>query len=100
MTRGVLIVESRPSSAAEAAAFHAWYDDTHIPQMLAVDGFVAARRYDSRDGTSFLTVYEIEGEVEAAKAQLAAAHAAGVMTRPVGLQLDPPPSARYFSEIG
>lgn len=41
--------------------FHQWYDDEHIPERLAVPGFLAARRYLSADGARFsLVVYELE----------------------------------------
>ena len=45
MTKGVLIVESRPASPDDAAAFHRWYEDTHIPEILSVD---AIRIYKPR----------------------------------------------------
>ena len=97
MPDGVMIVESRPASPAEAAAYHDWYDNTHIPEMLHVAGYVSARRLASADGDTFIAVYEIEGDIEAAKAALRKAQSTGTMSRPVGVQLDPPPVVRYFS---
>ena len=99
-TKGVLIVESRPASPDDAAAFHRWYEDTHIPEILSVDGFVSARRFESLDGDSFLVLYEITGDVEAAKGNLAAALKSGSMSRPVAVQLDPPPTMQYLRDIG
>jgi hypothetical protein len=93
-----MLVQSRPSSHADADAYHRWYDETHIPEILAVDGFVAARRLRAADGDSYLTVYEVD-DVEAAKAAMAEAQSAGAMTRPTGLQLDPPPSVQWFTEL-
>jgi hypothetical protein len=52
------------------------------------------------DGDSLLAVYEIDGDVETAKANLRAAQTSGTMSRPVGMQLDPPPSVRYFRSGG
>ena len=98
MPNGVLIVESRPASAEEAATYHDWYDNKHIPEIIKVDGFVSARRLQALDGDSFIAIYEIEGDVEEAKAALA--QASGTMSRPEGLQLDPPPSTRYFRLMG
>jgi hypothetical protein len=47
--------------------FNRWYDDTHLPEMLQVPGFVAGRRYAltvAGDAVRswFLAVYEIETE--------------------------------------
>ena len=99
MTSGILIVESRPASDEEAEAYHDWYDNTHFPEMLRVDGFVSARRLQALEGGSFIAIYEIKGDVEAAKAALAVAQSFGTLTRPEGLQLEPPPSVRYFESL-
>lgn len=48
----------------------AWYDERHIPDLLAVPGFISAERHDAisikvPDGSpawDFLLVYEIEGD--------------------------------------
>jgi hypothetical protein len=99
MSNGILLVQSRPESPEALADFHRWYDEVHLPQILAVDGFVSARRLQSLDGESFLAVYEVDGDVEQAKANFAAARAAGKVDDPVGVQLDPPPSAQWFRLI-
>jgi hypothetical protein len=96
MAGGVMIVETAPSSPEELIAYHEWYDTVHVPEILKVDGFVSARRLESVDGNGFIAIYEIDGDVEAAKANLAAAQSSGTMSRPVGVRLDPPPSVRYF----
>ncbi|MGE3588714.1 MAG: hypothetical protein AB7L17_13405 [Ilumatobacteraceae bacterium] len=37
-----------------------WYDEDHIPEKMAIDGFVAAHRYRSRTRPrEFLTIYEM-----------------------------------------
>ncbi|MBL7498448.1 hypothetical protein I6A84_29510 [Frankia sp. CNm7] len=100
MTSGVLIVESRPASPEEAAAYHDWYDNTHLPEILKVEGFVSARRLESLDGDTFLVIYEIDGDVETAKAALGQAQASGTMSRPQGVELTPPPIVRYFRYLG
>ena len=75
MTTGVLIVQSQPSSSEQLADFEDWYDNKHIPEVLAIDGFVSARRLQSLDGEAFIVIYEIEMDVESAKANLATAFA-------------------------
>jgi hypothetical protein len=96
--KGILLVQSRPSSADDADAYHRWYDDTHLPEILGVDGFVSARRLAALDGESFLVVYEID-DIDRAKAAMAAARSSGSMSAPMGVQLDPPPTVQWFSDL-
>ena len=99
MPKGIMIVESRPASPEEAEAYHRWYEDVHIPELLGVDGFVSARRLTVDEGDSFVAVYEVD-DVEQARSALASAQGSGTMTRPAGMQLDPPPSVRWLSDLG
>jgi hypothetical protein len=96
--KGILVVQSRPTSPEDADAFHRWYDEFHVPEILGVDGFASARRFRSIDGESFLAVYEVD-DVETAKAAMAEAQSSGAMTRPTGVQLDPPPSVQWFTDL-
>src|SRR4051794_23845560 len=100
MAQTILMVESRPKSEEDAAAYHAWYDDVHIPELLSLDGFVSAQRYAGEEGASFLAIYEIDTDIATAKAAMVAAQSEGRMTAPVGVSLDPPPSVRYFTVRG
>ncbi|TDD86030.1 hypothetical protein E1293_10155 [Actinomadura darangshiensis] len=96
MTGGVMIVESCPSSTRDAPAYHDWYDNKHIPEVLRLEGFVSARRLESLDGGTFVVIYEIEGDLERAKAALSEAQSSGRLSRPEGVRLDPPPEIRYL----
>ena len=98
MPKGILIVQSQPSSEADTAAFHQWYDDVHIPEILTVDGFTSARRLQATGDGTFLTLYEVD-DVEAAQAAMGKAQASGAMTRPTGVKLDPPPSVQWFADL-
>jgi hypothetical protein len=98
VTTGLLIVHSRPSSPEELDEFQRWYDEVHIPEILKVEGFRSARRFAAADGESFVAVYEL-ADVDAAKAAMGAAQAAGEMTRPSGVLLDPPPSVQWLSAL-
>jgi hypothetical protein len=100
MPSGILVVQSRPGSPEEAADYHRWYVDVHVPEMLKVDGVVSARRLEAINGGSFLAIYEVDGDVEEAKEALAKAQRSGSMSRPVGLQLDPPPTMQWFRDMG
>jgi hypothetical protein len=99
VAKALLFVESKPASPEQADEYHAWQENTHIPEMLSVDGFVAARRWQAGDGGSFITLYEIDTDVDTARANLKAALAAGQMSRPVVVQLDPPPIQRYLTPV-
>jgi hypothetical protein len=94
-----LIVQSFPSTPGDAATYHSWYDEVHLPEILALDGFVSARRLSALDGGSFVAVYEIDGDVEVAKANLTAAMGSGSMSRPSGVRTDPPPSVQWWSDF-
>jgi hypothetical protein len=81
MTRHIFVVQMN-AVAGRDDEFSEWYDNVHIPEALAVDGFVAAHRFHicdtQRPGTDsypyrYLTIYEMEGDPAAAlEAQLAA----------------------------
>jgi hypothetical protein len=43
--------------------FNRWYNETHLPEVLACPGFVSATRYECTAGQPrYLAVYELEGE--------------------------------------
>ncbi|BBX47200.1 hypothetical protein GCM10009641_13980 [Mycobacterium cookii] len=100
MAKALLFVESKPASPEQVDDYHAWHESTHIPEMLSVDGFVSARRWHADDGESFITLYEIDTDVETARANLKAALQAGQMSRPDVVQLQPPPVQRYLTFVG
>ena len=97
MTNGMLIVESKAESPAHTDAYRAWYKETHVPEVLDVDGFASARLFAPLDGDSLLAIFELDADVEIAKANLRAAQKSGALSPPVGMELNPPPSVRYLS---
>lgn len=94
MPDALLVVESRPASPEQEGEFHSWYEDVHFPEILAVEGFVSARRYPDRQSGSWVAVYEVEGDVPTVRDRLHAALPG--MARPVGVLLDPPPTMRWL----
>ena len=44
MAKTLLLVESKPISPQLVDEYHQWHEQTHIPEMLTIDGFVGARR--------------------------------------------------------
>jgi hypothetical protein len=81
-----MLVLTNPAAGREAE-FNRWYDDEHLPEMLAVDGFVRARRYRAVTPTGqaapahgYVTIYEVEVDaVDDAVAALTAARASGAL---------------------
>jgi hypothetical protein len=100
MPKGILYVETRPSSAEDAADYHRWYE-THLGEVLAVDGVVAARRFAPFDENApFVAIYEIEADdLEAVQAALSAGARSGRNSTPIGLSYDPPPTTTLLREI-
>ncbi|OMC46770.1 hypothetical protein A5745_19980 [Mycobacterium sp. IS-2888] len=98
MGKSLLFVESKPASPELVEEYHRWHDQVHVPEMLAIDGFVSARRWQT-DGESFVTLYEIDTDVDTARTSLRAAMAEGRMSKPVAVQTDPPPVMRYLSLV-
>ena len=44
------------------AAFNAWYETTHFPQLLACPGWLSARRFVSLgQGPKYAAMYEVAG---------------------------------------
>jgi hypothetical protein len=73
-------------------------DQVHVPEMLTIDGFVSARRWQT-DGESSVTLYEIDTDVDTARTNLRAAFAEGRMSKPVAVETEPPPVMRYLSLV-
>lgn len=59
MAKACLLVLMQPSPPFEEE-FNAWYDTDHVPERLAVPGFLSARRYVCRDGwPAYLALYDL-----------------------------------------
>jgi hypothetical protein len=99
MAEALLFVETRPESPEKLNQYHEWHDDVHVAEMLTVDGFVSARRWAADNGESFITLYEIDTDVDTAKANLRAAFDSGRMTKPVAVDQTSPAVMRYLSLI-
>jgi hypothetical protein len=63
MAKGVILVETRPSSPDREQEYNTWYDEVHIPELLALDGIVSARRLRpvARNGP-YVALYEVDGD--------------------------------------
>ena len=54
------IVRIRLLPAAAVDDFRTWYDEHHLPRILALPGFHWASRYESA-GRHFITMYAVDG---------------------------------------
>jgi len=99
MATTLLLVESKPIAPQRVDEYHKWHEQIHIPEMLSVDGFVSARRWRADNGESFVTLYEIDTDVDTARANLKAALRGGQMSKPVAVETQPPPVMRYLSLV-
>ena len=69
MSRAVLVVLTQPDPEREDE-FNEWYDDIHLPEVLAVPGINAATRYRVSDvqvrgmdpSHRYLSIYEVDGD--------------------------------------
>lgn len=96
MAKGVIYVESRPSSPAREQEYNTWYDEVHLPELVELEGFVSARRLRPVDADgSYLALYEIEGDDLRAIVNNMLAQA-GQLHMSDALQLDPAPVMRLF----
>jgi hypothetical protein len=96
MAKGIILVESRPSSPDRDREYNTWYDDVHLPQLVALDGFVSARRLRPVNAEGpYVAIYEIEGDDLQAILDNMIANA-GQLTMSDALLLDPAPIPRLL----
>lgn len=58
-SNGLLVVRVEPPPEMDEE-FNDWYDTEHIPERLAVPGFLTARRFRLNDHPSYLALYDVE----------------------------------------
>lgn len=102
MPRGIMLVETMPVSPDRESDYHKWYNDTHLAEIVSVDGIVSARRFAPTDGNGpFIAIYELDCEdLDGARQRLAELGASGKMSSIELLAMDPPPIPRVYREIG
>ena len=102
MPRGIMYVETMPVSSDREAEYHKWYNDTHLAQILSVEGIVSERRFAPNDGDGpFIAIYELDcDDLDAAVTRLGELGASGTMTGLENLAMDPKPIPKVYREIG
>ncbi|OMC56831.1 hypothetical protein A5747_06165 [Mycobacterium sp. IS-836] len=99
MAKGIMLVESVPSAPDREDEYNTWYDEVHIPELLALDGIVAARRLRPVDGQGpYVAIYELEGDDLQAILDNMVANA-GQLHMSDALQLDPAPIPRLLEYV-
>ena len=104
MPKGIMVVQSDPVDPAHEDEYNDWYDNTHVPEICAVPGFVSARRYkvhraatSEAGSASYLAIYEIDADdLTAPAAELRARSAAGRTHGTHALRVDPPPVVTIY----
>jgi len=102
MPKGIMVVQSSPSDPSREDEYNDWYDNTHLPEVLAVPGFVSARRYKVFGGAgpsqhAYLAVYELEADdLTAPVRELRARSASGGTTKRDLPPLGPPPVVTIY----
>lgn len=67
LTEKFLLLLQSNAVAGRESDFHDWYDNRHVPDLLAVPGIMSAQRYAMSplqavqpDGYRYVAIYEIE----------------------------------------
>jgi len=99
--KSYLMVESYPSHPGRVEEFNQWYDQVHVPEVCAIDGFVGATRLApaTADGGGYVVLYELDGDPEACVAGVKAAAAAGKFNMSDALSMGPIPKLRIMNVV-
>ena len=108
MARSIFVVQTN-AEAGRDDEFNDWYSNVHIPEILALPGFVGAQRFllaripgdaaSEAYAYQYLTIYEVDCAPEAAKAMLEQTKSGPSplsMTDTIGQVR----SSAYFTEMG
>lgn len=81
MSKHLLVVFSKPAPGEEEE-YREFFNNTHLSEMAATEGVIAAQRFELVAGddpslipSGFVAIYEIEGNLEAAKEAVSAGRA-------------------------
>lgn len=99
MPKGIFVVESRPSSPERESDYNDWYDKVHLPEVVALPGFVSGRRLTPMDGDGpYVALYELDSDdLKATVKGLYKAIGDGRLNMSDAIQSDPPPVMRLLA---
>jgi hypothetical protein len=102
MPRGIMYLQTMPVSPDKDADYNKWYNDTHLAEIVSVEGIVSARRFAPMDGNGpYIAIYELDcDDLDAVVQRLGELGASGKMSSLEFLSMDPPPIPRVYREIG
>ena len=108
MTKGVIIVGTRPCDPSREREFNDWYDATHLREMCEIPGIVSGRRLVLSDAQmmppdaarhEYLAIYEFDTDsVPCMVNELGERMANGTVHLSDVVQLDPLPSVIVYEE--
>lgn len=106
MARYTFLVLTNSTPNGDDAEFNEWYNNRHLPDVLAVEGFVAAQRFriaeldpPQESAHRYMALYEIEAD-DLAKANHALTSLAGTEAMILSPNLDMDTAkATYFEPI-
>jgi hypothetical protein len=82
--KGVFVAITNPVSSDRDEEYTDWYENTHMREVLGVEGFVSVKRFKAIDGESpkFMAVYEVDvDDLNSVVALLGQAGAQGKLTQ-------------------
>jgi hypothetical protein len=104
MARHTIVVLTNATEGQDDA-YNEWYNNQHLSDVLALDGFVAAQRFrlsdtspEQESGHRYLALYEVETD-DIEKVQQAIGGAAGTPAMVLSPALASDADARYFTPI-
>lgn len=54
----LMMIDVKPE---DEAGFNRWYNEEHIPELMALPGYLSARRFEVEgEGQKYLAIYELE----------------------------------------
>ncbi len=100
--KGIIYLETTPVSPDREAEYHAWYNDTHLEEICAVEGITGARRFAPTDGNGpFIAIYELDcDDLDAVVDRLRELGASGTMSSLQYLNMQTPPIPKVYRQIG
>lgn len=76
----VILVTTVDIVPGSEGAFQRWYNETHLPEIMACPGFVSAARYECVQGEPrFMAVYQLESPAALATPEMQAVRGWGEM---------------------
>ena len=102
MARGIMYLQTMPVSPDKDADYNKWYNDTHLAEIVSVEGIVSARRFAPMDGNGpYIAIYELDcDDLDAVVQRLGALGASGKMSSLELLNMETPPIPKVYQQIG